>query len=191
LVTTNLLICRERTRSRLTLSRGGNTDGALAEALYCSRMPETEPPFPSRPSNESPYLVFKGSDLTIEGDPSSDEQFALTFDVLENLTDYLGEFDLWPELEPQMVKEELAHFNGWYAHDHPTVEGDAVTLPDLHALSLRRLLAAEETHGALPADYEGFVVLHAAIVLALKHEQEIDRRMQASPLGMEGEELPF
>jgi hypothetical protein len=76
-------------------------------------MPEQHPQSQTRPSNESPYLVFKGSDLTIEGDPSTAAQFALTFAVLENLTNYLVESDLWPELEPQMVKEDLDHFNGW------------------------------------------------------------------------------
>jgi hypothetical protein len=153
-------------------------------------MSEQHPHPQTHPYHESLSLVFQGNDLTIEGDPSTAAQFALTVAVLENLTNYLGEFDLWPALEPQMVKEELAHFNGWYAHDHPTVEGDAVTLSQLHALSLRRLLAAGATRGALSAEYERFVVLHGAIVMGLRHEEEMERLMQASLPDLEGDKLP-
>src|SRR5262245_34023044 len=120
-------------------------------------MPEQDPQLQPHLSSESSSLVFQGSDLTIAGDPATDAQVALTFSVLENLTNYLVEFDLWPALEPQLVKEELAHFNGWYAHDHPTAEGDAVTLAQLHALSLRRLLVAGEAQGTRSADYARFV----------------------------------
>ena len=137
-------------------------------------MPEKAPQFQTPLSSESPYLVFQGSDLTIAGDPSTAAQFTLTRDVLENLTNYLVEFDLWPALNPQMVKEELAHFNGWYAYDLPAVEEDAVTLAQLYALSLRRLLGAGETEGTRSAEYERFVALHEAIVLALQREQAID-----------------
>lgn len=143
-------------------------------------MIEESPRPAKRHYSESPYLTFAGSDLALTGDPATEPAFALTFNVLENLTNYLAEFDLWPELEPQTVKDELAHFNAWYAHDHPAFDGEAVTLPALHALSLRRILAAGETRGARAADYEVFVVLHAAIFRALQEEREIERLMEGS-----------
>src|SRR5436309_327723 len=55
-----------------------------------------------------------------------------------------------------------------------------VTLDQLHALSLRRLLAAYETKSASPADYEQFVHVHAAIFLALHEEQAAARFMKSS-----------
>lgn len=136
-----------------------------------------------------------GSDLHIEGDPTEEEQFYITLHFLENMTDYLSEFQLWAELEPQTIKDELTHANQAMTETRqragiaePTGE---VTLPQLHALSLRRLIAAYETKGVSPPDYERFVHLHAAIFLALNEEQEIERLMQTASAIDIDEELPF
>src|SRR5437764_11435656 len=139
-------------------------------------------PSPYQHYSESPHLTFCGTDLHIPGDPATEEQFYTTLHCLENMTTYFTEFDLWQAVSPQTVSDELTHFNQSVTAirqgagvPQPEVQ---VTLSQLHALSLRRLLAMDETKSASPADYERFVHVQAAIFLAL-HEEQADTRLVA------------
>ena len=154
-------------------------------------------PAPYRHYSESSMLAFWGTDLHIAGDPATEERFSTTLHCLENMTTYFTEFELWQALTPQTVTDEVTHFNQTVTAirqgagvPEPAV---TVTLDQLHALSLRRLLAAYETKGASSADYERFVHLHAAIFLALHEEQEVERLRQAQPTeqGYGDDDVPF
>lgn len=147
--------------------------------------------------SESSMLVFWSTDLHIPGDPITEEQFYTTLHCLENITNYFTEFDVWQALTPQTIQAELAHFNERATLVRtgagvPEPEVD-VTLTQLHALSLRRLLATYDTKGADPTDYERFVHLHAAIFLALHEEQEVEPLLQESPVEQHygDDDVPF
>ncbi len=140
-------------------------------------------PVPYRHYSESPLLAFWGTDLHIPGDPATEAQFYTTLHCLESMTTYFTEFDLWQAVAPQTVSDEFTHFNQTVTTIRPRASVSqpevAVTLDQLHALSLRRLLATYDTKGASPGDYERFVHLYTALFLALHEEQELERLMQA------------
>lgn len=147
--------------------------------------------------SESEHLIFWGTDLHLASEPTTEEQFYTTLHCLENMTSYFTEFDMWQALEPQTVTDEVTHFNQSVTAirqgagvPQPEVH---VTLSQLHALSLRRLLATYDTKGASPADYERFVHLHAALFLAVHEEQEIERLRQAQSTEQHygDDEVPF
>ena len=141
-------------------------------------------PSPYQHYSESPHLTFWGNDLHIEGDPATEEQFYTTLHCLAHITTDCTEGTQGQAVTPQTISDELTHFNQSVTAirqgagvPQPDVQ---VTLGQLHALSLRRLLAAYDTKGASPPEYERFVHLHAAIFLALHEEQEAARFMEAS-----------
>lgn len=147
--------------------------------------------------SESAHLTFWGTDLHIAGDPATEEQFYTTLHCLENMTTYFTLANVWPTLDAQTIAEEVTSFNQTVTEvrhgadvSKPTV---TVTLEQLHALSLRRMLAAADTKSATPTDYERFVQLHAAIFLALQEEQEEERLKEESTTepSYSDEDLPY
>jgi hypothetical protein len=148
-------------------------------------MRKEQAPSSYRHYSESPLLAFWGTDLHIPGDPTTEEQFYTTLHCLETMTTACTEGEPGHAVTPQMVSDELTHFNQSVTAirqgagvPQPEV---TVTLNQLHALSLRRLLATYDTKSAIPADYERFVHVHAALFLALHEEQEIERLRQQPP----------
>lgn len=147
--------------------------------------------------SESPILAFWGTDLHIAGDPATEQQFYTTLHCLEHLTTDCTEGESGRAVTPQTVSDELAHFNQSVTAiregagvPQPEVQ---VTLSQLHALSLRRLLATYDTHGAQLHEYERFVHVHAAIFLALHEEKEAARLSEASTTEQfySDDEVPF
>ena len=154
-------------------------------------------PSPYQHYSASPLLTFWGTDLHIPGDPASEEQFYTTLHCLEHITTDCIEGESGQAVTPQMVSAELTHFNQSVTAirqgagvPQPDMH---VTLAQLHALSLRRLLAAYDTQGASAADYEQFVHVHAAIFLALHEEQAAARFLEASATeqGESADDVPF
>src|SRR5436853_1024212 len=109
-------------------------------------MQKEQAPSPYQHYSESPYLTFWGTDLHIPGDPASEAQFYTTLQCLENMTPDCIEGESGQAVIPPMISDELTHFNQSVTAirqgagvPQPDVQ---VTLRQLHALSLRRLLAA-------------------------------------------------
>lgn len=134
--------------------------------------------------SESAQLTFWGTDLHIAGDPATEEQFYTTLHCLENMTTYFTVADSWPTLDAQTIAEEVTSFN---QRMNEVRQGAGVlqaavtvTLDQLQALSLRRLLAVANTKSASAADCERFIQMHAAIFLACYEEQEATRLREAS-----------
>src|SRR5437016_1834782 len=113
-------------------------------------------PLPYRHYRESEHLTFWGNDRHIAGDPATPEQFNTTLHCLEQMTTYFTIANGWPTLDAQTIAEEVTYFNQTVTEvrqgagvPQPTV---TVTLAQLHALSLRRMLAAADTKSASPTD---------------------------------------
>src|SRR5215212_9290410 len=99
---------------------------------------------------QSRFLQF-GTEIQVEGDPSTGEDFERAHDYLETMTAHWIEFGPWWEKKPQDVVDELNYHNAWHQYEveqeRKAGEKQAayriINLQQLRALSKRRVLALE------------------------------------------------
>lgn len=137
--------------------------------------PETRPDY-----LDSRWLDFEGI-KPVEGDPSTQAQFTATHTCLATITSYVADtVDPWFTATAQDVQDVHSQFIEWSQRynrtSRETGEGMLTTdisLPNLLALSTRRLYALEEFGGEGREEYPLFLHVHNLIRTAVEtHEDD-------------------
>jgi hypothetical protein len=113
------------------------------------------------------WLQFGGG-APVPGDPASPELFDQTLRLLEAITDQMLASGSWLECTPADLAGALAEHNA-HSAEAAAQQGEpytATTLAQLQALSIRRILAFEETGWNLTAFYRPICAIDQRIAQA-------------------------
>ena len=130
-----------------------------------------KPSISSTGYEQSAWLTFQGI-ASVEGDPSSPEQFTLASACLHTiLAALLEQADDYFATTTREVDDEVDHFRGW--HDDQEL-ADTLTYQHLRALTERTHHALLEHGGDARSDYSIFKHLSGVIAQLAANEAILD-----------------